>query len=69
MLTSIQLDKCKCRPLLDFVTPKDVDIFLMEKELMADGGLCGSHRDDSIFSAPSAMQATPPTGGGGGAYR
>jgi hypothetical protein len=43
VLVSITVDRCKCKALIDFLCPKDADIHLMEKELMADGGLCGTH--------------------------
>lgn len=41
MLTSLPIDRCKCKALIDFLTPKEHDYYVMELELMANGGIGG----------------------------
>jgi hypothetical protein len=42
LLTSIPLDRCKCKALLDFLSPRECDEMLMDVELMANGGMAGA---------------------------
>lgn len=41
LFSTIQVERCKCKSLKEFLTPKESDYHLMEVELMAEGGICG----------------------------
>jgi hypothetical protein len=41
LFATVQVDRCKCKALKEFLTPKETDYQLMEVELMAEGGICG----------------------------
>jgi hypothetical protein len=41
LFSTVQIDRCKCKALKEFLTPRETDFQLMEMELMADGGICG----------------------------
>ncbi len=41
LFSTVQVERCKCKSLKEFLTPKESDYHLMEVELMAEGGICG----------------------------
>jgi hypothetical protein len=41
LLSTIQIERCKCKALVEFFTPRREDIELMEVSLMASGGMRG----------------------------
>jgi hypothetical protein len=41
LFATVQVDRCKCKALLEFLSPRESDCNLMEVELMAQGGFYG----------------------------
>ncbi len=46
ILSSLPIERCKCRALMDFLTPSEADYFLMELDLMTNGGIGGNWVND-----------------------
>jgi hypothetical protein len=42
LLSSLPIERCKCKALVDFLTPREQDYYLMELELMTNGGIGGN---------------------------
>jgi hypothetical protein len=45
IIKTVDITKCSCQEYLDFITPNEDDIKLMETELLATGGFTGSWAD------------------------